>query len=158
MIVDKQRFIDDLLSLTERNPPVRWLHQGRDPATGLDCIGALRFAYMKQQGPLPEGLEREFDAYLRRPNGDHFLSVMREWFDEADRSERQAADLLVIYDRKNPQHMAVAVNETEVFEMYCNPSAGVGKALRQKLDSRRVVAAVFRFPESGEKADKWQSE
>lgn len=156
MIVDKQRFIDDLISLAERNPPVRFLHQGRDPETGLDCIGALRWAYMQQAGPLPEELEREFDAYLRNPNGDYFLSVLRVWFDEADRSERRPGDLLLIYARKNPQHMAVMVNESEVFEMYCSPAAGVSKALRQRLDPRRVVAAVFRFPESGERAARWR--
>ncbi len=157
-MIDKEQFVADLLSLAERDPSVRFRHQGREIATGLDCIGALRWAYHQQGKELPERLEREFDAYLRRPDGQRLLAIMREWFDEVSRETFQFADLLVIYDRTNPQHVAVAVNESEVVEMYSNPVAGIGKAIRQKLDPRRVVAAVFRFPESGEKAEMWQEE
>ena len=152
-MIDIDQYVDDLLALADRNVP--WLHQGRDPQVGVDCIGFLRHGYLQQRAALPELLEREFDAYLRRPDGEHLLAVMREWFDEVDRTDRQRGNLLVIYDRKNPQHVAVMVNQTEVVEAYCNPAAGVGRVLRQRLDRRRVVAAAFRFPESGEKADKW---
>lgn len=154
MSVDVQRFVNDLLTLSTRG--VKWVHQGRDPDIGVDCIGALRWAYMQQRDALPEELEREFDAYERRPDGDKLMSIMRGWFDEGERTDRQFGDLLVIYDRTNPQHMAVMVSETDVFEAYSSPISGVEKCLRQRLDKRRVVAAVFRFPTEGEKADKWQ--
>lgn len=153
-MIDIDQYVDDLLSLADRGVP--WLHQGRDPDVGVDCIGFLRWGYLQQYDVLPVELEREFDAYLRRPDGEHLLAVMRDWFDEVDRTDRQRGNLLVIYDRKNPQHVAVMINQTEVVEAYCNPAAGVGKVLRQRLDPRRVVAAAFRFPETGEKADLWQ--
>lgn len=157
-MIDKTQFITDLVSLAERKPPVRFLHQGRDPDVGLDCIGALRWAYMQQFEALPDQLERQFDAYLRRPNGHHLLNTMRQWFEEVEReAARQPGDLIVVYDRKNPQHVAVVLNDSDVFEMYSSPQAGINKALRQPFDkTRRVVAAVFRFPESGPKARKWQ--
>lgn len=154
-MIDIDQYVDDLLTLADRGVP--WLHQGRDPDIGLDCVGLLRYGYLKQRASLPEQLEREFDAYLRRPNGLHFLAVMRDWFDEVDRTDRRRGNLLAIYDRKNPQHVAVEVNEIEVVEAYCNPAAGVGKVLRQRFDPRRIVAAAFRFPESGGKVDKWES-
>lgn len=154
MSLDKQKFVADLLSLVARG--IKWRHQGRDPETGVDCIGSLRWAYMQQHDALPEDLEREFDAYERRPDGAKLMEIMRAWFDEGERTDRQFGDLLVIYDRTNPQHMAVMVSETDVFEAYSSPISGVEKCLRQRLDKRRVVAAVFRFPESGEKLDKWQ--
>lgn len=152
-MIDIDQYVDDLLTLADRGVP--WLHQGRDPEVGVDCVGFLRWGYLQQHGALPEQLEREFDAYLRRPKGEHLLAVMREWFDEQERTNRQRGNLLVIYDKKNPQHIAVMVNETEVVEAYCGVAAGVRKVLRQRCDPRRVVAAVFRFPESGEKVERW---
>lgn len=138
---------------------VPWLHQGRDREVGLDCIGAPRYCLVKQLGRLPEALEREFDAYLRRPDGKYLLKVMREWFDEVElsgpRVPLQPADILVIYDWTNPQHVAVMVSETEVVEAYCGVASGVRKVMKQRLDPRRVIAAVFRFPE-GEKLKKWR--
>lgn len=154
MILDKARFISDLLSLTTRN--VRWRHQGREPETGLDCIGLPRWGLMQQMGALPEGLEREFDAYQRRPDGKRLLSVMRDWFDEVGRDDIQPADMVVVYDWSNPQHIAIMVNQNEAVEAYCSAASGVGKVLRQKLDPRRRIAAIFRFPESGERLAKWQ--
>jgi cell wall-associated NlpC family hydrolase len=154
-MIDIDKFINDLLSLAARNVP--WLHQGRDPKVGVDCIGLLRFGYLQQHKALPEELEREFDAYLRRPDGEYLLSVMAIWFEQGERTDRRRGDMLVIYDRKNPQHIAVMINNNEVVEAYCSPRANVRKVLRQRLDPRRVVAAVFRFPVEGEKLSKWQA-
>lgn len=152
-MIDIEQYITDLLSLAERGVP--WVHQGRDPELGVDCVGLLRWGYLQQNAALPEGLEGQFDAYLRRPDGKHLLFVMRTWFDEQDRYDRRRGNLLVLYDRKNPQHIAFMINETEVVEAYCNAASGIGKVLRQRLDARRVVSSVFRFPESREKAALW---
>lgn len=153
-MIDINKFVDDLCGLAARD--VRFQHQGREPDIGVDCIGFLRWGYLQQREALPEELERGFDAYLRRPDGRYFLSVLRDWFDEIERTDRQRGNLLLIYDRTNPQHVAVMTNEREVVEAYSSPVSGVERVLRQRLDPRRVVAAVFRFPESGEKAEKWQ--
>lgn len=154
-MINVDKFIDDLCRLVVRRVP--FAHQGRDPNIGVDCIGLLRWGYLQQQPALPEELERGFDAYLRRPDGKVLLSTMRTWFDEADRADRRRGNLLVIYDRTNPQHVAVMINESEVVEAYSSKVSSVERVLRQKLDPRRIVAAVFRFPESGAKADKWRN-
>jgi len=143
-MIDKARFISDLIQLAERDPPVRWLHQGREPETGLDCIGLPRYAYSLQER-LPEALEREFDAYLTIPDGNRLLRVLREWFQEVDTAEKQPGDLILFYVRRNPQHMAVVINETEVVEAYRGWE--VQRVIRWKIDPRRVVAGVFRITE-----------
>lgn len=152
-MLDKDRFIADLLTLANRVPPVPWLHQGRDPEVGLDCIGLPMWAY-QQQKELPLELETQARAYLTRPDGHFFHRVLSEWFDQVDGSY-QPADLLLIYDRKNPQHIAVVIDPVLVVEAYASVGSNVKRVVKWALDPRRVIAGVFRFPENGLKAAKW---
>jgi len=153
---NKQKFVADLMS--QVGSDTRWRHKGRDPAVSLDCIGFPRWAFI-QQWPLPAELEAEFEAYHRRPDGQKFLSTMRVWFDEIPqytlpRASFEMADLIVIYDRRNPQHTTVACDNVNVVEAYA--SGRIMKIVYWPLGTWREIAGVFRFPTEGEKAALWQ--
>lgn len=153
MIIDRDKFIADCVSLAERQPPVPWLHQGRNPEVGLDCIGLPMWAY-RQQKELPLELETQARAYLPRPDGQFFHRVLSDWFDQVD-GPYQPADLLLIYDLKNPQHIAVVIDPTFVVEAYASRGSNVKRVVKWALDPRRVIAGVFRFPVEGERFEKW---
>lgn len=149
--LDKDKLVSDLRSLDGTTTP--WRHQGRDPAVGLDCIGLPRWAFI-QQWPLPADLEVEFAAYHRKPDGQKLLSTIRAWFDEVRREQMTKADLVVLYDRRNPQHIAIACDDTHVIEAYA--SGRLMKIVYWPLGVWREIAGVFRYPTEGEKAELWQ--
>lgn len=135
---------------------VRWLHQGRDPATGLDCVGLPRWLLIRQMGALPAELETELTRpYHRHPDGQRLLETVRTWFDEVGRADMRAGDLVVVYDRRNPQHIAIACDSVFVVEAYANRR--IMKIVYWPLAKLREIAGVFRFPTVGPKAEKWQS-
>jgi cell wall-associated NlpC family hydrolase len=149
MRFDTQRFIDDVLSLVPREIP--WVHQGRNPETGVDCIGLPRWAFSRQ-GRLPDDLEAEFAAYHRTPDGVRMCAIMRRFFQEIDTNDQQEleqipdakqGDLIVMYWKRNPCHMGVLVNQNEIVEAF-------KKADFAKIrigPPRLPIAAVFRIPE-----------
>lgn len=155
--IDFEAMIADARSLV--GTETRWRHQGREPGVGLDCIGFPRWLYIRQLGNLPDALEAEFNAYHRRPDGQKFLATFRSWFDEVEQDGsrsvwRRMGDLLVIKDRGNPQHTALACDEKHVVEAYANGRNM--KIIYWPLDPFREIAGVFRFPTEGEKAEKWR--
>lgn len=157
LTLDVDRLVADAMSLV--GTETRWRHQGRDPLTGLDCIGFPRWLFMQQVGALPEALETEFAAYHRRPDGKKLLQTIRDWFDEVEQDGTretlmQKGDLVVIYDRRNPQHIAVACDAEFVVEAFAGGRNM--KIVYWKLGVWREVAGVFRFPVEGERAERWK--
>ncbi len=151
MKFDRKKFIKDVLKLAAREMPIRWEHQGRDPDVGIDCIGLPRWAF-RQQGELPAELEAEFAAYHVVPDGWRMLAILRKYFLEVDTKDQQklgdipgtrAGDLLVMYVKRNPCHMGVLVNATEVVEAF--KKADFAKV--RKGAPGLPIAAVFRIPE-----------
>lgn len=151
--IDFQTMVTEARALV--GTETRWRHQGRDPQTGLDCIGLPRWLYIRQLGSLPAALETEFNAYHRKPDGQKLLQTIRDWFDEVSRETMRAGDLVVIYDRRNPQHIAVACDNEFVVEAYANGRNM--KIVYWKLGVWREIAGVFRYPTEGEKALKWRA-
>lgn len=149
--LDKDKFVSDLMS--KIGTETRWRHQGKDPNVGLDCLGFPRWGFM-QQFDMPTDLESELLAYHRRPDGQKLLRTIRQWFDEFPVSARQKADLVVIYDRRNPQHIAIATDEIHVVEAYA--SGLTMKIVYWPLGTWRETAGAFRFPTEGEKAGLWR--
>lgn len=148
MSFDIQRFVEDVRALARRG--VLFRHQGSDPETGMDCVNVPRWGYEQQGLRLPEELEKEFEAYHERPDGDHLLQVMRRWFIEIPFEETQPGDLLILYARRNPQHLAIKITNDQppmVVEAYRSEDRKIGKLLEQPLDFRRRIAACFRFPD-----------
>ncbi len=144
---DRQRFIEDLKTLATKE--VRWRHQGQSVETGMDCIGSLKWAYEQQGLRLPTELEKEFESYHRPPDGWHLLEVMRRHFIELTREEMEPSDLYVIYNRKNPCHLAVKLSSQEVAEAFESMDGSISRFLIRPLDPRYRIAACFRIPDFG---------
>lgn len=77
-------------------------HQGRDPATGLDCAGlALCSAWAA-------GIEVEdFGVYGRMPVPDTVVQQVASRCMAVDYGERAPGDLLLFTQSKQPMHMAI---------------------------------------------------
>jgi len=140
---DREQFVNDLRYLATLN--CKWLHQGRTPETGMDCVFSPRWAFERQGLKLPDELAEEFEHYHRPPNGRHMLQVMRKWFIEIPKEEVRPSDLMVLFVRKNPCHVVVKVSETEIAEAYDN--GGTSRFLVRPVDPNQTVAACFRIPD-----------
>jgi cell wall-associated NlpC family hydrolase len=154
MKFDRKRFVADLLALSERS--VIFRHQGDSPESGLDCIHLPRWAYRKQGLELPAELDLEFDSYTENPDGWRMLAIMQRWFWEvtipgADTltqfQKAQPGDLLQFYVYRNPKHMGVKVNETDVYEAFRSMDGSIREARKMPIDPRRRIAGVFRIPD-----------
>ena len=146
MTFDRQRFINDAIALVAQG--VRFRHQGTDPATGLDCVNLPRYLCGLQGIALPPELNKEFESYSESPDGWRLLEIMRQYFPEIQSSS--AGDLLIIYARRNPKHLAIQVsdgNPPMVVEAYRSETDPAGRLQHQPLDFRRRVAARFRIPD-----------
>jgi cell wall-associated NlpC family hydrolase len=89
---------------------VRFLHQGRDERTGLDCVGFL-IALGRKIG-YPEIFD--VSGYRRTPSADTIRRMMRKNCDEIPVSEAKPADIFLMrmHGRK-PRHAAVYLDEAE---------------------------------------------
>src|SRR5689334_23048152 len=141
---DRKQFIEDLKYLADRK--VRWRHQGSNVETGMDCIGSLRWAYRQQGLELPPELDKEFAAYHRPPDGWHMYEVLKKFFIEIPREETEPADLLQVFNRKNPCHIAVKVDDKLVAEAFESMDGAISKFIIRPFDPRYRVLACFRIP------------
>lgn len=150
MSFDRQRFVFDLRALVAQG--VMFRHQGRDPETGLDCIHAPAWAYKAQGLQFPPELEAQMKNYSEAPNGWRMMEIMRQWFQEIPVIDNQVpdaepGDLLQVYVRRNPQHVAVIteLNPIMVIEAYRCITVKIGQLTEQPLRWR--IAACFRIPD-----------
>lgn len=95
---------------------------------------------------MPAGLIGEW-YYKRPPDGERMVSIMREWFPELTVAEVVPADLMVIYQKRNPCHVIVKVSATEIAEAYMSRDGAVSKFLVRPIDPRYRIAACFRIPD-----------
>lgn len=152
MKFNREQFVEDMRDLARQG--IRFRHQGKDVATGLDCIHAPKIGYEKQGLRLPEELDREFDAYTENPDGWKMIEIMRKWFQEIPVVDNQVpdaepGDLLVLYAIRNPKHVAILVSKEPltIVEAYRSVDTRTGKLIEWPLDSRRRIAACFRIPD-----------
>ena len=145
MTFDRERFVEDLRRLATMD--CKWLHQGRRPETGMDCVFSPRWAFEQQGLRLPDELAREFEHYHRPPDGQRMLTIMRKWLIEIPLSETVPSDLIVVFNRKNPCHVLIKISETEIAEAYESQDGAISKFLIRPFDVRHRIAACFRIPD-----------
>lgn len=144
---DLNLFIRDVKELAEQGIPFR--HNTCNVEVGADCINLPRLAF-ERQGPLPEALAREFEAYHNRPDGRRLLRIMRHWFTEISESEGRAGDLYILFRRRNPCHMVVRIDDNDppmIAEAYSSLDGAVHRSVVLPFGPDRRIAAVFRFPD-----------
>src|ERR1700736_4742775 len=88
---------------------VRFLHQGRDPATGIDCINAPRYLVEKQGVKLPEDFD--YGPYSQEPDGARILATMQKHLIEITPEEARAGDLYLFAFRRQIRHIGIRLDD-----------------------------------------------
>lgn len=116
---------------------VKWKHQGRNPASGLDCLGLI------VQVAKDIGLE-PYDPvdYSKRPDGQRLIAELNAQLKQT--VDYQAGDILLMRMGANPQHLAI-VNETGgIIHSY----AEIRKVVEHPLndDWRHKIVVAYSVP------------
>lgn len=88
---------------------VRFAHQGRHPAYGLDCLGLLLIVAART-GLLPadSGAEAVRADYSSRPDGAYLMGRLDHWLVRQERA--RPGDVLLLDIHGEPQHLALATD------------------------------------------------
>lgn len=89
------------------NTPFR--HQGRDPVSGIDCVG-LPFVVGKMLG---YPYLADITGYRRAPSANVIREMLRTNCDEIDASEVGVGDIyLMRMGGRKPRHVAIKISDT----------------------------------------------
>ena len=145
--VTREQIIESARSLLG----IRFLHQGRDPQTGLDCVGFWAEVLKRS------GIQRiyDLDAYKRVPSHSVLRSYIEKNFEPIELEEARRADcLLMRLGGAKPRHVALISDDTIDYKQGREPQiihalsqGNINRVIEQPL-SRYVsgVVAAFRVP------------
>ena len=91
---------------------VPWIHQGRNPETGIDCLGVLYVICVNL------GVEvEEYTAYKREPDGEMIVTEMNKYFDEIPLLEAREGDILIfrMAGEKYQRHIGILTKGTHEY-------------------------------------------
>ncbi len=120
---------------------VRFRHQGRVPATGLDCSGLVVWAL--QQIPRPVADVR---AYGRDPHRDGLKAALIDNLGPAVAGEPQAGDVILMSFAGEPRHVGIIADHPGVGLMLVHSYAMKRKVTEHTFDAewRGYMTDVFR--------------
>lgn len=121
---------------------VPFLHQGRNPAVGIDCVGLVAAA-VRDCGLL-HLLPHDFTEYPRNPGRGELERRLREAFGEPV-SDMQAGDVAAIAFHGQTRHVAIVGDGPHGFSLihtYNHPAKVIEHALDAKW--RRRITAIYR--------------
>lgn len=129
---------------------VRFAHQGRHPATGLDCLGLLivasEAAGVKLQGMKPSMLDdRQYGA---RPDTEYLRAMLAQHLQPVARP--QFGDVLLLRVEGRPQHLALVTDYPVVGELgMIHAYAIARRVVEHRLDDvwHANIAQVYRLPD-----------
>src|SRR5574343_658591 len=103
---------DDVVREARKVIGAIWVHQGRDPATGLDCLGVIVWVAKRLGLHFPDRTD-----YGREPIGMLLVEEVRERLVEIPVGTEQSGDVLILRTpgKQLPTHVAiVAKGENEL--------------------------------------------
>lgn len=122
---------DQILASARSFLGVRFAHQGRSAAEGLDCLGLLIATAEKAgcmvQGMRPSALDQ--CAYGSQPDTDYLQTMLATHLLPVT-DGMQPADILLLHIEERPQHLALVSDY---------PSAGEYGMIHAYAQTRRVV-------------------
>lgn len=127
---------------------VPFLHQGRDPAIGLDCVGvaiaAARACGVQVIDRAGYGRTPIGDEVRRGSSGGLLGAIDEQPGLRRVRRAPAAGDVLVLRFARSPQHVAICAGETMIHGW-----ESVGRCVEHPLDAtwRRRIVAVAEFVE-----------
>lgn len=128
---------------------VRFLHQGRNPATGLDCLGLLiataRQAGITLHGQCPSTLDDR--QYSSRPDTQYLQAMLDRYLQPVDTAE--IGDVLLLRIHQRPQHLALVSDYPALGELgMIHAYAVARRVVEHRLDAewREQIAQIYRLP------------
>lgn len=111
---------------------VPFLHQGRNPQLGLDCVGLC--VEIARRVDYPEIIDLE--AYKRTPSASDLLELLRANLDEIDLSEVGIGDVyLMKMGGAKPRHVAIKTSEKEM--VHALSSLSIKRVIEQNISLYR---------------------
>jgi NlpC/P60 family putative phage cell wall peptidase len=117
-----------------------FVHQGRLPGVGLDCIGLLVAVARAIGYP-----HQDRDGYGRLPAQGLLESTLSSHLDEVPRSMLQPGDVLAFRFRRDPQHVGILTGDNTLIHAYQQ----AGKCVEHGYDDewRRRLVSAWRWRE-----------
>lgn len=115
----------------------RYRHQGRNPATGVDCVGLLVAVADSLGYP-----HTDMTVYRRVPQPEVLIGLMRDNLDEIPLEEATIGDVvLMTVGGRKPRHAAIIASESTLIHSLNKP--GVNRVVEHpiKLWARGFVKA-----------------
>jgi len=123
----------DILERARALCGVRFRPQGRDPATGLDCVGIVVRVF-----GIPTELVRR-DYRLRGPHGVEIGRVISRWFRRIDPSHSCSGDVLHFAVSGSQDHLAIVCGPT-----FIHADASLRRVVETPMPAAWPIAGAFR--------------
>lgn len=111
----------------------RFRPQGREPATGLDCLGLVLAAHRIKASLAPR------DYRLRGDHGDALLGAAERWFRRVRPAMARPGDVLVLAPAPDQLHLAILTPRG-----FVHADAGLGKVVETPGDPAWPMRAILR--------------
>lgn len=139
---------DQLVAIARDFLGVRFAHQGRHPATGLDCLGLLIATATKAgitlQGKMPQMLDDR--QYGTRPDTEYLQAMLGNHLQVVD--SPQKGDVLLLNIGGCPQHLALVSDYPVSGELgMIHAYAVARRVVEHRLDAlwQRAIHQIYRI-------------
>lgn len=127
---------------------VRFAHQGRHPANGLDCLGLLIATAAKAGVTVSGQSPHAFDerAYGARPDGDYLQAMLGCHL--APVASPEVGDVLLLKIGGRPQHLAIVSDYPVEGDLgMIHAYAAARRVVEHRLDAlwRDAIHAIYRL-------------
>jgi len=138
--------IEDFVTELRSYVGTPFMHQGRVPGVGLDCLGPFVVACAKLGYPLDDN-----PNYSKQPRPDAHTAELRKQLVEKSKEHLEEGDLLWISVRRIPQHVAVVteISGEQITILHANQFLGRrGKVVETVLSEnwKLRIHSVYRHP------------
>jgi len=136
---------DNIVNTARLTLGARWIHQGRCPKTGMDCLGVLIYVGNK----IGYFDKFNYTGYKREPDGILLLEELRRYLTEIHVTELGKGDVAVIKFPWNtlPRHVGIiGYSNKELSIIHSLRDKTIGKVVEQPFRRwRPYTCNAFRF-------------
>lgn len=127
----------DVVDAARKYLGVKWKHQGRNPESGLDCLG-LVVQVAKDMGMTPH----DPVDYTKSPDGQRLLAELNTQLNPV--VDYDTGDILLIRMGTNPQHLAFVTESGGIIHSYAN----IRRVVEHPLDDewKRKIVGAYSVP------------
>lgn len=129
---------------------VKFHHQGRTRAAGVDCLGLLvkvaEECALEREGVMLSTLDK--NDYGRNPDGKRLFDALAERLIQVDTGDVRPGDVGLFCVDKRPQHLAIVSDYPAMGELgMIHAYAPMRKVVEHRMDAawRERMVAAFRF-------------